>query len=138
MNTVTTFAGNLTTDPELRFTPAGTPVAELRVAVNRRVKTGDTWTDAPPTFHTVKVWGTAAENVAESLTRGDRVVVHGTVETDTWETDGQQRSRDTIVVSDRYGEIGTSLRYATAPPTKTRQAQASRSSHDPTGNQAHA
>ncbi len=66
MNTVVTFAGNLTADPELRFTTTGTPVLEMRVAVNRRIREGEDWKGGPPTFHSVKVWGATAENVAES------------------------------------------------------------------------
>lgn len=119
MNTVITFAGNLTADPELRSTTTGTPVLEMRVAVNRRIREGEDWKDAPPTFHSVKVWGSAAENGAESLAKGDRVLVHGTVETETWQTEGQDRSRDVVVVSERSGEIGTSLRFATSRPAKT-------------------
>ncbi|MEU4454770.1 single-stranded DNA-binding protein [Nocardioides sp. NPDC023903] len=122
MNTITTFAGNLTEDPELRFTNGGTPVANLRVAVNRRVKQNDEWVDATPTFHSVKVWGAQGENLVESLVRGDRVLVHGQVETDSW-TDketGENRYKDVVVVSDRYGEIATSLKFATARAEKNR------------------
>lgn len=119
MNTTITLAGNLTRDPALRFTTGGTPVAEVSVAVNRRVKDGTEWKDAPPTFHDVKIWGNAAEHVVDSLGRGARVLVHGTVETETWDKDGEQRSRDVVVVSERSGEIATSLRYAAATPEKT-------------------
>lgn len=119
MNSVITFAGNLIADPELRSTTAGTPVLEMRVAVNRRIRVGEDWKDAPSTFHNVKVWGSAAENGAESLAKGDRVLVHGTLETETWQTEGQDRSRDVVVVGERSGELGTSLRFATSRPAKT-------------------
>ncbi|GGU46436.1 single-stranded DNA-binding protein [Nocardioides albus] len=120
MNTIT-FAGNLTEDPELRFTPSGTPVANLRVAVNRRVKQNNgEWVDATPTFHNIKVWGRQAENLAESLFRGDRALVHGQIETESWadKDTGELRTKDVVVISDRYGEIGPSIRYATARPEK--------------------
>lgn len=122
MNTITTFAGNLTEDPELRFTNGGTPVANLRVAVNRRVKQNDEWVDGTPTFHSVKVWGPAGENLVESLFRGDRVLVHGQVETESWadKDTGELRYKDVVVVSDRYGEIATSLKFATARAEKNR------------------
>jgi single-strand DNA-binding protein len=122
MNTITTFAGNLTEDPELRFTNGGTPVANLCVAVNRRVKQNDEWVEATPTFHNVKVWGAQGENLVESLTRGDRVLVHGQVETESWadKETGENRYKDVVVVSDRYGEIATSLKFATAPVKRPR------------------
>lgn len=114
MQTTITFAGNLTSDPQLRTTPNGTAIAECRIAVNRRVKdTDNTWSDAPATFHTIKVWGQLAENLIDSATKGARLLVHGLVETETW-TDkdtGEQRSKDIVVVSERYGDVGLSLRY---------------------------
>lgn len=123
MNTTVTFAGNLVEDPELRFTTNGTPVGSFRVAVNRRTKnTAGDWVDAPATFHNVKVWGQPAENTLESLSRGDRVLVHGQVETEAWDHEGKTYTKDVVVVSDRYGEIGTSLKYATAVPKKATRA----------------
>ncbi|WP_193614267.1 single-stranded DNA-binding protein [Nocardioides lijunqiniae] len=115
--TTVTFAGNLTSDPELRFTPSGTPVAEFRVLVNRRTKDRETneYHDAEPTGHNCKVWGKKAENLAESLTSGARVVVHGHVETEAWTDKDTQakRTRDVVIVD----EIGPSLKYATAKVT---------------------
>lgn len=121
LNTTTvTFAGNLAADPELRFTPNGKPVAEFRVLVNRRSKDeAGEWTDTEPTVHPCKVWGTAAENVAESLTRGDRVLVHGRIETEGWsdrET-GDKRTRDIVNID----EIGPSLTWATARPERNQR-----------------
>lgn len=122
MHTITSFTGNLTNDPELRFTPSGTPVATLSVAVNRRTKDNSTgeWVDAPTTFHDVKVWGAQAENLAESLTKGTEAIVVGQMETETWtdKDSGERRSRNVVVVSERFGAIGASLRYATAKVTK--------------------
>lgn len=112
LTTTITFAGNLVEDPTLEFTTAGTPVAGFRVLVNRRTKQGDNWVDATPTSHACKLYGKAAETVAESLMRGDRVIVHGTVRTETW-TDkdtGDHRFKDLVIVD----EVGPSLRYAAA------------------------
>jgi single-strand DNA-binding protein len=122
MNTTTvTFAGNLTADPELRFTTAGKAIAKLRVAVQaRRPKAdGSGWEDGTTTFHTVTVWGSPAEHVAESLTRGDRVVVIGRLEQRSYQTDaGEQRTTWDVTAE----EIGASLRYATTRPTKASRA----------------
>ncbi|WP_052336975.1 single-stranded DNA-binding protein [Nocardioides alkalitolerans] len=119
--TVITFAGNAVADPELRYTPQGKAVANLRVLVNRRVRISageraGEWEDAEPTAHNVTVWGQPAENVAETIRRGDRVVVHGHVETETWadRESGEKRTRDVVVVNERDGEIGASLSYASA------------------------
>lgn len=114
-----TFAGNLAADPEVRFTAAGKAVAEIRVMVNRRVRNdaGDGYVDAEPTAWTCTIWGGPAENVAESLTKGDRVLVTGRVETDTWtdQATGEKRTKPVVIVE----EIATSLTWATARPTKT-------------------
>ena len=97
MNTTVTFTGNLTADPELRFTHNRTPVLELRAAVNRQHKTETGWEDAEPTFHTVKIWGRRAENAADSLTCGDRINVHGHLETETWTKDGKKHFKDCLL-----------------------------------------
>lgn len=117
-NTTVTFAGNLAADPDLRFTTGGKAVLELRVMVNRRTR-GETpgeYVDAEPTAWTCKVWGDLAQNVADSVGKGDRVLVHGRIETEAW-TDrdsGARRTRDVVNVE----EIGVSLTWATATPTK--------------------
>jgi len=119
MNTTTvTFAGNLTADPELRFGAAGKAIAKLRVAVQARrpKQDGNGWEDGTTTFHNVTVWGTPAEHVAESLGRGDRVVVIGRLEQHSYQTDAGEQRIAWDVTAD---EIGASLRYATARPTKT-------------------
>lgn len=128
MNTTISIAGNLTDDVDLRFLPSGTPVAKLTIAVNRQVKDAKgEWKDAPSNFHDVKVWGPQAENVAETLRKGSEAVVIGQLETETWTNrDGENRSRQVIVVSQGYGAVGAGLRYATAQVTKT-----SRSSRTP-------
>jgi single-strand DNA-binding protein len=111
-----TITGNLTEDPELRYTPNGAPVANLRVAVTPRVKDGDGWKDGDTSFFQVTAWRTLAENVAESLTKGARVMVYGTLRQRSWETDtGERRS----VVEVQAEEVGPSLRWATAKPERT-------------------
>ncbi len=130
MNTTSvTFAGNLTSDPELRFTTAGKAVTKLRVAVqSRRPKSDGTgWEDGPATFHNVTVWGTPAEYAAESLTRGDRVVVIGRLEQRSYQTEAGESRTTWDVTAD---EIGTSLRYATARPVKATRATGAQETED--------
>jgi single-strand DNA-binding protein len=109
--------GNLTADPELRHTPSGTPVANLRVASNPRRfdrKSGQ-WVDGETSYFDVEVWQ-GAHNAAESLSQSDRVIVFGNLRTRTWQTEeGARRSKQLVVAT----EIGSSLRYATAKPTKS-------------------
>jgi single-strand DNA-binding protein len=130
MNTTTiTFAGNLTADPELRFSPTGKAITKLRVAVqSRRPKhDGTGWEDGPTTFHNVTIWGTTAENTAESLTRGDRVIVVGRLEQRGYQTDaGEQRTAWDVTAD----EIGASMRYATARPTKASRSSGTEDAGD--------
>lgn len=110
--------GNLTDDPELRYTPNGAAVANFSVAVSRRVKDNDTgeWRDAETSFFRVSAWRNLAENVAESLTRGSRAVVVGRLKQRSWETpEGDKRS----VVEIEADEVAPSLRWATARVEKT-------------------
>ena len=119
MTSIVTVEGNLTSDPRLHYTPAGKAVANLRIAVSARRKdrTGD-YQDTPPLFVDVTVWGPAAENTAEPLHTGDRVVVAGSSYLNTWaDAAGEQR---TSYVLDADA-IGVSLRYATATPVKARR-----------------
>ena len=117
LSTVITFAGNLTSDPELRFTTTGKAVASFRVLVNRRTRndTGE-WVDGEPTGHNCTLWGPAAENLVESVVGGDRLIVHGRVETESWtdRTSGEKRTRDVVNVD----EVGPSLAWAYARPQK--------------------
>ncbi len=109
--------GNLTRDPELRYTPNGAALVKLGVAVSRRVKDDATgqWRDAETSFFNVTAWRSLAENVAESLTQGTRVVVVGRLRTNSWETaEGEKRSAVEIEAE----EIGPSLKWATAKPEK--------------------
>ena len=115
-DTHVTITGNLTEDPELRYTPNGAPVANLRVAVTPRVKDGDAWKDGETSFFQVTAWRSLAENVAESLTKGARVMVYGRLQQRSWETpEGERRS----VVEVQAEEVGPSLRWATAKPERT-------------------
>ncbi|QOK22848.1 single-stranded DNA-binding protein [Janibacter indicus] len=116
-----TVIGNLTADPELRFTPSGAAVANFTVASTPRTFDRQTneWKDAETLFMRCSVWREAAENVAESLTRGTRVVVTGRLVSRSWEDKetGQKRS----VMEMQVDEVGPSLRYATAKVTKTQR-----------------
>src|SRR5271165_4388246 len=112
-DTQITIAGNLVDDPELRFTPAGQPVARFRVASTPRFRDNSTgeWKDGDSLFLTCNVWRQAAENVAESLTRGTRVIVSGRLRQRSYETkEGEKRTVYEIEVDD----VGPSLRNASA------------------------
>lgn len=116
-----TVVGNITADPELRFTPSGAAVANFTVASTPRTFDRQTneWKDAETLFMRCSVWREAAENAAESLTRGARVVVTGRLVSRSWEDKetGQKRS----VMEMQVDEVGPSLRYATAKVTKTQR-----------------
>ena len=107
--------GNLTDDPELRFTPNGAAVANFRLAVTPRVREGDSWKDGETSFFRVNVWRQQAENVAETLQKGNRCIVVGRLRTRSWETpEGEKRS----VTEVEADEIGPSLKWATAKPER--------------------
>src|SRR6266511_3838667 len=107
----TTIAGNLVETPELRFTNNGTPVTNLRVAVTQRVQDNGTWRDGDTSFFKVNVWRGQAEHLADSLAKGDRVMVTGRLRQRTWETpEGDKRS----VAEIEADEVGASLKFATA------------------------
>jgi single-strand DNA-binding protein len=116
--TVITVVGNLVDDPELRFTPSGAAVAKFRVASTPRIFDRQTneWKDGEGLFLTCSVWRQAAENVAESLTRGMRVVVQGRLKQRSYEDrEGVKRTVYELDVE----EVGPSLKNATAKVTKT-------------------
>ena len=111
--TVITVIGALVADPELRFTPTGAAVANFTVASNSRVfdRQANEWKDGEALFLRCTIWREAAENVAESLTRGTRVIVTGRLKQRSYETrEGEKRT----VVELEVDEIGPSLRYSTA------------------------
>ena len=117
-DTVITLVGNLVDDPELRFTPSGAAVAKFRVASTPRFldKTTNEWKDGEGLFLTVNCWRQMAENVAETLTRGTRVVIQGRLRQRSYETkEGEKRT----VYEVEADEIAPSLRYATAKINKT-------------------
>jgi single-strand DNA-binding protein len=115
-DTYVSITGNLTDDPELRFTPNRAPVANFTVAVTPRVKDGDGWRDGETSFYGCTAWRSLAENRAESLTTGARVLVQGRLQQRSWETpEGERRS----VVEVQVEEAGPSLRWATASITRT-------------------
>lgn len=120
MSTSTTIIGNLTNDPELRFLPSGAAVVNFTIASTPRMKdkSGE-WVDGETVFLKCAVWRQAAENVAESLKKGTRVIATGRLGSRTWETkEGDKRTDLTLEVD----ELGPSLRYATAVVSKTVQA----------------
>jgi single-strand DNA-binding protein len=116
-DTTITVIGNLTDDPELRFTPSGAAVAKFRVASTPRFmdRNSGEWKDGEPLFLPCTVWRQAAENVAESLARGSRVIVSGRLRQRSYETrEGEKRT----VIELEVDEVGPSLRYATAKVQK--------------------
>jgi single-strand DNA-binding protein len=118
--TIITVVGNLTDDPELRFTPSGAAVANFTVASTPRNfdKQTNEWKDGDSLFLRCSVWRQAAENVAESLQRGNRVVVQGRLKQRSYETkEGEKRT----VFEMEVDEVGPSLKYATAKVTRTQR-----------------
>lgn len=96
--------GNLTRDPELRYIPSGTAVSEIGIAVNDRVKKGDQWVDEA-TFVDVTLWGRTAEVANEYLSKGSSILIEGRLKLDSWEKDGQKRSK-LRVVADKMQMVG--------------------------------
>ena len=122
-DTTITVVGNLTADPELRFTPSGAAVANFTVASTPRIydRQSGEWKDGEALFLRCNIWREAAENVAESLTRGSRVIVTGRLKQRSFETrEGEKRTVFEVEVD----EIGPSLRYATAKVNKASRSGA--------------
>ena len=120
-DTTITIIGNITNDPELRFTPSGAAVASFTVASTPRFldKHTNEWKDGEALFLRCSIWRQAAENVAESLQRGMRVIVQGRLKQRSFETkEGEKRT----VVEVEVDEVGPSLRYATAKVTKAQRS----------------
>ncbi|MFF2300715.1 single-stranded DNA-binding protein [Arthrobacter sp. NPDC058127] len=119
--TTITVIGNLTNDPELRFTPSGSAVANFTIASTPRTfdRQSNEWKDGETLFLRASVWREAAENVAESLTKGTRVIVSGRLKSRSYETkEGEKRT----VIELEVDEIGPSLRYANAKVNRTQRA----------------
>jgi len=120
-DTVITVIGNLTGDPELRFTPSGAAVANFTVASTPRTfdRQSNEWKDGDTLFMRCSIWREAAENVAESLTKGMRVIAQGRLVQRSYETrEGEKRT----VVELQVDEIGPSLRYASAKVTRAQRS----------------
>lgn len=118
--TIITVVGNLTADPELRFTNSGAAVASFTVASTPRTfdRQANEWKDGDALFMRCSVWRDAAENVAESLTKGMRVIVQGRLTQRSYET---QQGEKRTVVEMQVDEVGPSLRYASAKVTRTQR-----------------
>jgi single-strand DNA-binding protein len=120
-DTHVTITGNLTADPELKFTPNGAAVANFRIAVTTRVRDGNTWRDGETSFFRVNAWRQLAQHVTDSLGKGDRAVVIGRLKSRSWETpEGDKRS----VVEVEADEVAPSLRWATAKPERASNGNA--------------
>lgn len=119
--TTITVVGNLTSDPELRFTPSGSAVANFTIASTPRTfdRQSNEWKDGETLFLRASVWREAAENVAETLTKGTRVVAQGRLKSRSYETkEGEKRT----VMELEVDEIGPSLRYASAKVSRTQRS----------------
>lgn len=124
MSNNVTLTGNVTRDPELRFTPSGQGVATFGLAVNRRWQNRQTqaWEEAT-SFFDIVCWGQLGENVAESVTKGTRLIVTGRLDQRSWETqDGEKRSKIEVVAD----EVGPSLRWATATVARNERTDGGR------------
>lgn len=119
--TTLTIIGNLTVDPELRFTPAGAAVANFTIASTPRTfdRNANEWKDGETLFLRASVWREAAENVAESLTKGMRVIASGVLKQRSYEKDGEKRT----VIEFEIDEIGPSLKYANAKVNRTQRKE---------------
>ncbi|PKQ27264.1 MAG: single-stranded DNA-binding protein [Actinobacteria bacterium HGW-Actinobacteria-4] len=119
-DTQITVVGNLTGDPELRFIQSGAAVVNFTVASTPRTfdRQSNEWKDGDTLFMRCSLWREAAENVAESLTKGMRVIVQGRLVSRSWEANGEKRT----VMEVQVDEVGPSLRYATAKVTRTQRS----------------
>jgi len=119
-DTQITVVGNLTGDPELRFIQSGAAVVNFTVASTPRTfeRTSNEWKDGETLFMRCSLWREAAENVAETLTKGMRVIVTGRLVSRSWEANGEKRT----VTEMQVDEVGPSLRYATAKVNRTQRA----------------
>jgi single-strand DNA-binding protein len=116
MSNVVTVVGNLTREPELRYTPSGAAVVKFGLAVNRSYNNRSGEKVEQTDFFDVTAWRELGENIAESLSVGTRVIVTGRLQQDRWENEGGEKRSKLFIVAD---EVGPSLRWATAQVTKT-------------------
>lgn len=128
--TQVTIIGNLASEPELRFTPSGKAVVNFTVAESRRVKDGNEWKDGPTTWWRCSLWGTPAENLAESLAKGTRVVVVGEVTQREYEAKGEKRTAFEVTAF----EVAASVKFAIVKSEKTGgKPKAQKPADDPWG-----
>lgn len=129
-----TVSGNLTADPELRFTPSGVAVASFTVAFTPRRfdRQANEWVDGETTFMPVTLFRELAENTAESLTKGARVIVTGQLVTERWEKDGQPRSAVKVMADD----VAASMLYSTVKASKVHRSNGAPASDPWTGEAA--
>jgi single-strand DNA-binding protein len=122
MRTTVTFEGRLAANPDLTITQNGKNIVEFTVAVNERRQVDGRWEDGDTTWHRVKAFKQLGENIVESLTQGDLVIVHGTITTDTWtdKDSGEKRSAQKVIAD----LVGPSLRFASARINKTTRTHA--------------
>ncbi len=116
MSTTVTFAGNLAEDPEPLYTHDQKPFVSCRVLVNRRIQNNaGEWANDEPTPHNVKVYGSVAAHVHDSCGSGDPIIVHALERTKSWrdKETGEKRTKN-VVVDNRFGEVGVSLKYLSA------------------------
>jgi single-strand DNA-binding protein len=129
-DTATTIIGNITGDPELRYTPQGNAVVSFTIAVNSRYRDGDKWVEGDTSFFRCNAWRDLAEHIADSLGKGNRVVATGYLKQRSWEdNEGNTRSVVEIEVQD----IGPSLRWAVARPDRADGKVAARPEAETTG-----
>ena len=118
MPTTVTFVGNLAEAPQLHHTQENhKPFVTFRVLVNRRIQNDQReWVSDEPTAHNVKIFGSAATHVHDSCGSGDPLFHHGLERTETWadKETGEKRTKDVVVVDNRFGEVGLSLKYISA------------------------
>src|SRR5262245_14200282 len=121
-----TLIGNLTRDPELKYTNGGQAVVNFTVARTNRRKNPDTdeWEEGSPGFYDCTLWGQAAENLAESMTKGMRIIVYGQLQFDRWEDKDTGKNRSAVRV--RANEVGASLRWTTAEVEQRERNEAPR------------
>jgi len=132
-------AGNLTRDPEVRYTPTGTAVADLGLAVNDRVKKDNEWVEKP-TFIDVTVWGRQAETTSEYLQKGSPVLIEGRLQLDSWETKEGEKRNKLKVVAERVQFLGSPKKggqqgdapddFVSGPPTEPEAAPVRASTSD--------
>jgi single-strand DNA-binding protein len=130
-STPITIVGNLTDEPELRFTPSGAAVVKFSVAVNRRIfdRQSNEWKDAGTDFHRVTAWQHLAQNIAETMTKGSRALVYGELRQRFWEDEKTKEKRSAWEIT--ASAVGPELTFATASVTKSAKGARGDAPDDP-------